>query len=120
MGLFKTAINGVAWTTISTIVRSVVQLLQVSILTRFLEKSDFGIVAIATLFVGFSSIFLDMGISIGILHKQDISRNEFSSLFWLNLLSGIILTTILMVVAPYISHAYSEPEIFFLIFRKST
>lgn len=111
MGLFRKALNGAAWTTISTIVRSVVQLLQVSILTRFLEKSDFGIVAIATLFIGFTTIFLDMGISIGILHKQNINRQTYSSLFWLNVCSGLLLTSILMGVAPLISHSYSEPEL---------
>ena len=111
MGLFRTAISGAVWTTISTIVRSIVQLLQVSILTRFLEKSDFGIVAIASLFIGFTSIFLDMGISIGILHKQNMSKSEYSSLFWLNIFSGIFLTVILIFVAPFISQSYSEPEL---------
>lgn len=111
MGMFKTAITGAAWTTVSTVVRSVVSLLQVSILTRFLEKSDFGIVAIAVLFIGFTSIFLDLGISIGILHKQNISRQEYSSLFWLNIFSGIFLTIILMLFAPIVSNIYNEPDL---------
>ena len=100
MGLFRTAIDGAAWTTVSTVVRSVVSLLQVSILTRFLDKADFGIVAIAVLFTGFTSLFLDLGISIGILHKQNISRKEYSSLFWLNIFTGILLTAILIFIAP--------------------
>lgn len=111
MGLFKTALNGAVWTTVSTAVRSVVSIFQVSILTRFLEKGDFGIVAIATLFIGFSSIFLDLGISIGILHKQEIKRSEYSSLFWLNIISGIIITLVLFLAAPIIASAYKEPEL---------
>ena len=111
MGLFKIAISGAVWTTISSVIRSVVSLLQVSILTRFLEKADFGLVAIASLFIGFTSIFLDLGISIGILHKQDISKNEYSSLFWLNIITGIFLTAILMSIAPIVAISYSEPEL---------
>lgn len=111
MSLFKTAITGAAWTTVSTLVRSIVSLLQVSILTRFLEKSDFGIVAIAVLFIGFTSIFLDLGISIGILHKQEISRREYSSLFWLNIISGLVLTLILIMASPFVGNAYDEPEL---------
>ena len=53
----KKAINGVVWTTVSTVVRSLVALLQISILTHFVQKSDFGIVAIATLFTGFTRRF---------------------------------------------------------------
>lgn len=111
MELFKTAINGAAWTTVSTVVRSIVSLLQVSILTGFLDKSDFGIVAIALLFIGFSNIFLDLGISIGILHKQVITKNEYSSLFWLNIFMGLSLTIFLMLLAPIISEYYNDSEL---------
>lgn len=60
MGLFHTAVIGAMWTTTSSVIRSLISLLQVSILTKFLEKADFGIVAIAVLFIGFTSIFLDL------------------------------------------------------------
>ena len=109
--MFRTAMTGAAWTTVSTVVRSIVSLLQVSILTRFLEKSDFGIVAIAVLFIGFTGIFLDLGISIGILHKQEISRREYSSLFWLNIFTGVVLTIIMIAVAPVVSYAYNDQEL---------
>lgn len=111
MTLFRTAVTGAAWTTVSTVVRSVVSLLQVSILTRFVDKADFGIVAIALLFIGFTSIFLDLGISIGILHKQEITRNEYSSLFWLNVLTGAFLTILLVLCAPLVAYVYDEPEL---------
>lgn len=82
MGSFKSSLlSGMKWTTLSAIVKSVVKLLQVAILTRFLPKSDFGTIAIAVLFIGFTELFLDMGISSAILHKQDTTREEYSSLF---------------------------------------
>ena len=108
--LRKTA-QGMVWTTTSTIVRSVVSLLQVAILTRFLEKSDFGIVAIASLFLGFTQIFLDLGISAGIIHKQDTTPKQYSSLFWLNIIMGVLLTTILCACSPLVAKAYKEPEL---------
>jgi len=111
MSLLKESAKGVAWTTASTVVRSVISLLQVAILTRFLEKSDFGIVAIATLFLGFTQIFLDLGISAGIMHKQDTTPKQYSSLFWLNILMGILLTAILCACAPLVAKAYKEPEL---------
>lgn len=111
MSLLKIAAKGLAWTTISTIVRGIVQLLQVAILTRFLAKSDFGLVAIATLFLGFTQIFLDLGISAGILHKQDINSNQYSTLFWLNVFTGIILTILLSLFSPFVAQIYGEPEL---------
>ena len=111
MSLFKTAVNGVAWTTISTIVRSVVSLLQVAILTRFLEKADFGLIAIATFFIGISQIFQDLGLSAGILHKQDITSKEYSSLFWLNVIIGFSLSALLCAISPIVAQWYKESEL---------
>lgn len=111
MSLLKETAKGVVWTTASTVVRSVVSLLQVAILTRFLEKSDFGIVAIASLFLGFTQIFLDLGISAGIMHKQDTTPKQYSSLFWLNIIMGVLLTAILCACSPLVAKAYKEPEL---------
>lgn len=111
MGMIKTAAKGVVWTTMSTCVRSIVSLLQVAILTRFLDKADFGIVAIATLFIGFTNIFLDLGLSVGIMHKQDTTPKQYSSLFWINIFCGVSLTAILVISSPLIARYYNEPSL---------
>lgn len=111
MSLTTTAIKGVTWTSISTIIRSIVQLFQVAILTRYVDKSDFGLIAISTLFLGFTQIFLDLGISAGILHKKDISIQQYSTLFWLNIILGIFLTSILSGLSFIIAQFYKEPEL---------
>lgn len=98
--LLKTTAKGVKWTTTSAIVRNLVSLIQITILSRILVKEDFGLIAMANVFVGFTQIFLDMGISAGIIHKQKITKNELSSLYWLNIFTGIFLSCILILVAP--------------------
>lgn len=104
-------IRGLGWTTVSTVIRNLVHLLQLAILTRFLEKADFGIIAIAHLFVGFTAMFLDMGISVGIIHRQNISNKEYSSLFWLNIIFGVVLTSGLFFLAPYITSGYHSQDL---------
>ena len=111
MDVLKTTAKGIAWTTASTIVKSVVSLVQVSILTRFLVKGDFGLVAIANLFIGFTQIFVEMGLSAGIMHRNDTTREQYSSLFWLNVFTGALLTGILCLIAPLVANAYNEPEL---------
>lgn len=104
-------VKGFGWSTVSSIARNGVSLLQIAILTRFLEKEDFGIIAIASLFVGFTQLFLDMGISTGIIHKQNITNKEYSSLFWLNIFIGIILTAILYFISPVITAGHNSKEL---------
>ncbi len=111
MGLLKSGIKGMAWTSVSIVVRSVVSLLQITILTRYLDKADFGLVAIATVFIGFSQIFLNLGISVGILHKQDTTPKVYSSLFWLNIFTGVLLTSILCLISPLAAKMYNEPSL---------
>lgn len=111
MSFKKKALQGLKWTTLSSVVGSVVKLLQVSILTRFLTKDDFGTIAIAILFISFTSIFLDMGLSTAIMHKQNISKKHYSSLFWLNIISGVVLSVILVAIAPLISLYYKDDSL---------
>lgn len=60
MSLKEKVISGSFWTTLSFGTQSFIQILRLSILTRFLEKSDFGLVAIVTLVLGFTHIFADL------------------------------------------------------------
>lgn len=104
-------VKGFGWTTSSSLVRNIVSLLQITILTRILAKSDFGTIAIANLFVSFTSMFLDMGISVGIMYRQDTTKNEYSSLFWLNIFTGIFLTSILFLLTPVLTKAYDSEDL---------
>ncbi len=104
-------ITGIAWTTISSLARNFVSFIQIAVLTRFLDKASFGIVAIAGLFVSFTSLFMDMGISAGILYRQSISKKEYSSLFWLNILTGFLLTAILFLLSPFLTASYNSQEL---------
>lgn len=115
MNLRKTAISGVKWTSVGTIGRSLFQLLQVSILTRFLPKEAFGLVAMALFVVNFSNIFVDMGMTSAILHRQNATKNEYSSIYWLNIFISLFLYGILFFSAPVVARFYNEPELRMLV-----
>jgi len=102
---------GIKWTTYSTIVLMVVGVLKISILTRYLVASDFGVVSLVTFVLGFVNLFMDVGITSAILHKQDISNNHYSSLYWLNIFFSILIFFILYILSGPISRFYSEPRL---------
>lgn len=107
----KTAFSGITWTTISIFSRNLVKLLQVAILTRILSKEDFGTIAIASLFIGFTQVFMEMGLSAAIIHKQDITKKHYSSLFWLNVFSGVLLSTLVWFAAVWIAAYYNDESL---------
>ena len=91
MSVKKQALSGVKWTTVSTITLALSALVKISVLARFLDASDFGLMALITFVLGFMDLFMDMGITSAILHKQNIKKQEYSSLYWLNVGFSIFL-----------------------------
>ncbi|MCF2908843.1 MOP flippase family protein [Pseudoalteromonas sp. DL2-H2.2] len=111
MSLKNNAITGVKWTTVSMLTVTILQLLQLSILARYLEPVDFGLMAILMVVIGFSQAFMDMGVSSAIIHRQKISKSQLSSLYWLNILSGALLALIIVILAPLIASFYEEARL---------
>src|SRR5690606_38337381 len=108
MSIKQKAIKGVKWTTLNTRILTICTLLKISILARLIDKSDFGLMDSITFVMGFVDLFMDMGISIAILHKQKISKNEYSSLYWITFIFSIAVYLIILVITPFIADFYDE------------
>lgn len=115
MTLKKKALLGVKWTGVSTILVTLLQLGQLSILARYLQPSDFGLMAVVMVVVGFSKAFEDMGLSNAIIQRPEVTHIQLSSLYWLNIASGLLLTLIALAVAPLLALVYSEPRLLSLM-----
>ena len=109
------AIKGGFWTSVSTAVTLLATFGRVMILTRFLEKSDFGVVSIINMVIALCLTFTDLGFASVIMYKQRLTDREFSSLYWIQLLlfSGIYI--ILWILSPWVSSFYNEPLLATLI-----
>jgi O-antigen/teichoic acid export membrane protein len=102
---------GVKWTTISSFGVAVSGVLKIAILTRYLNKEDFGLMAIASIFIGFVEIFSNLGISTAIIHKSDITKKEFSSLFWLSAILCVLFFLFFNLLIPFFSNFYGQEEL---------
>lgn len=115
MSIRKQALAGVKWTTAGTIIIAGAGLLKIAVLARFLDKEDFGLMALVTFVLGFMNLFMDMGLTTAILHKQKITRQEYASLYWINVLLSLVLLGLITLISPWISGFYNEPELTVLI-----
>ena len=102
------AIKGGLWTSISTAVTVLTQFARLMILTRFLEKSDFGIVSIVNMVIGLCVAFTDLGFSSALMYKTDINQKEFSTLFWMQFIFFGVIYLILLIISPWIAVFYEE------------
>lgn len=115
MKLSETVFKGVKWTGLASLIGVLYQLIQTAILARILTASDFGIMGLALVVIGFSQLFLDAGFSAVIIQKQDISQEQLSSLFWLSIFIGIFFFVLLIIVAPALADFYKEPRLSLVI-----
>ncbi|SDG47435.1 MOP flippase family protein [Psychroflexus sediminis] len=115
MSLKKQAISGVKWSAVSTITVAIVSLLKISVLARFLKAEDFGLMALVSFVLGFMNLFMDMGLTSAILHKQNITNREYASLYWINIIFSMILFGLISLSSFAIAFFYDEPELKVLI-----
>ncbi len=107
--------GGVKYTTVSTIVFAISQIVTMAILARLLTKGDFGLIAIALTVKGFADLFTDFGFSTGVLHFQNISQKVYSSLYWTEISLSIVSFIIISLIAPFIAEFYHLEQLNILI-----
>ncbi len=115
MSLRKQGISATVWTTTSSIIKSLIQILRFSILARILEKEDFGVIAIVTLVLGFTQIFADLGVSVSLYSRKDISKKQYSSLLWVSVILSLLIYGVLAVGTPVVARFYEMEELNLLI-----
>lgn len=116
MTLRKQTFSGIRWTTFSSLGRATMHFLQIAILARLLTPADFGLIALVVAVMAFLQIFSDAGISNAIIHYQEITQEQFSSLYWLNVGVSVILALLLAVSSGLVAGWYQQAELQYMLF----
>jgi O-antigen/teichoic acid export membrane protein len=80
-------------------------------LARLLSPRDFGLVGMVTALTGVLSLFRDFGLSSAAIQRVNVTEEQISTLFWINMLVGAILALLTVVMAPFIAGFYREPRL---------
>lgn len=105
------AASGVKWTGASTVVTTGLQFLTLAVLARLLLPADFGLMGMMMVVIGLGQAFVDAGISNAIIHRQDVTRQQLSSLYWLNIMAGIVMFLLVWAATPLIVALFNEPRL---------
>ncbi len=84
------------------------------VLARLLDPKDFGFVGMVTAFTGVLSLFRDFGLSAATVQQVDVTEDQISTLFWINILVGALLSLLTVAMAPVVSAFYHEPHLFWV------
>src|SRR4051794_31927260 len=84
------------------------------VLARLLDPQDFGLVAMVTSVTGVYYLCSTAGLSTATIQRADITEEQISTLFWLNILVGFMLGFLCLATAPVIARFYGEPRLFWI------
>ena len=84
------------------------------VLARMLSPKDFGLVGMVTAFTGILNLFRDFGLSTATVQRSEVSEDQISTLFWINLLVGAILAVLAVALAPAVAEFYHEPRLLWI------
>ncbi len=90
----------------------VVRMGSLMIMARLLDPRDFGLVGMVTAVIGVFNLFRDFGLSAAAVQRNTtVTREQASTLFWINMLVGAILGLLSLAMAPFAVLFYHEPRL---------
>src|SRR5579875_2205025 len=81
------------------------------VLAHLLTPADFGLVAMVTAVTALGQAFADLGLSEATIQQPDLTHDQVSALFWINLAIGAGLNLITASLAPVLARFYHEPRL---------
>ena len=109
------AINGLLWSFTESFSNQGILFIIGIILARLLEPFEFGLIAMIMVFIAISESFINSGFSQALIRKKECDNIDFSTIFYFNILMGLIFFILLYYIAPFISIFYKEPQLTLII-----
>jgi O-antigen/teichoic acid export membrane protein len=109
--LGRHARRGVVWSSLALAGAALLSLLQLGVAARFLERTDFGLMALVLVVVGFCQNMADLGTANAVLHRQQATRGELASLFWMSVGAGVVLGACVAAAGPAVAAWWEEPAL---------
>lgn len=88
-----------------------IKFLSTLVLARLITPQDFGLVAMVAVITNFVAMFKDMGLSMATVQQEEITQEQVSMLFWINLAVSAGVTALTIAIAPFVSLFFDSPRL---------
>lgn len=99
--------KGLIWASIGNIGGGLINILITMLLARLLNPSDFGILELIIVVTSISVVFVDSGFSQALIRDRNATSDDFSTVFFINLLISCVLYIILFFTTPILASFWS-------------
>jgi O-antigen/teichoic acid export membrane protein len=95
-------------------IKFVIQTATTMAMARLLSPQDFGIQGMVVAVTGFLMLFQDAGLGMATIQWHEVTHEQTSTLFWINVAFGLTLAVLCAVSAPLLVAFYHEPRIYWI------
>lgn len=99
------------WAAMQAWISRIVSLVVFVLLARLLEPKDFGLIAMAAIFVNLVQVLLDQSLGAAIIQRADLTPEHLDTAFWINIFLGCVLLAVVIALAGPISVLMKEPAL---------
>jgi O-antigen/teichoic acid export membrane protein len=111
MSLKNQTISGVFWNSSQRFSTLFIQFVVITIIARILTPSDFGLIGMLSIFSSLGLVILDSGFSQALIREQDVTQDDLSSIFYVQLIIGAGIYAILFYLSPAIANFFNAPKL---------
>ncbi len=111
MSLKQRAIKGFSWAFLDNFANQGLQFVVGIILARLLTPKEYGLIGMLAIFLAVADTFTIAGFGEALIRKNNPGRNDYSTIFWVNILVGGAFYALLFFSAPAISVFFRQPAL---------
>lgn len=104
----ETASQSVFWSAINRFSTQAIQFVVSLVIARLVAPSEFGLIAMLSIFISVSQVFVDSGFNNALIQKQGRTDVDYSTIFYFNIGIACVLYLILFWGAPLIANFYNQ------------
>ena len=82
-----------------------------SVMARLLTPEDYGLIGMVAFVTGFVAMYKDLGLSAATVQRTEISAEQISTLFWVNIALSLAITVVTIAIAPLVAWFFGEPRL---------
>src|SRR5215217_2993590 len=105
------AARGVFWTAMGNWGNQLAAFLVFVVLSRLLEPDAFGLVALASVFVGLIQVVANQGLVDALVQRRNLEEEHLDSAFWLSIVFALVLTGFAVAVAYPLASGLGESRL---------
>lgn len=115
MSLKKDVLHGLKWMAGAKFASQIITWAITIIVMRLLAPADYGLMAMATVFLAWCAMFIEMGLAPALVQAKEVSTQELRQAYGIFVLVNFVMVAVLVAGAPLMATFFGDPQLTLVI-----